>query len=302
MSETEPFDMETFQPLTGLRVALSGSVPEKEFWIHPTVDRSILAFVSEFCGSVFKLGGHIVHGNHPSFTPVIAAQAERFIGDHPEDRPLTLVASLLWEQGKEAEYRSRYEHVAELIFTPKLGSGGAEDPKTRKLSLTALRMELAEQSDVMVAVGGKLHKSTGFSPGVLQELTIAKWNHLPCFVISGLGGQAGAMELEVVSQLCEEARLEPELLTSLATTGDIASTIGAVIGHLIEKPPARHERVGRAIGEHFSPGTRFSTASPSSLPKLTTESVQASADRFDDVIRALNDSDLETFNRLLKSQ
>jgi len=60
--------------LTGVRVWVSGSLPETEISIEK--ERSdILEFVSRFSAKVFQLGGHIIHGSDPSFTPTLLEQA-----------------------------------------------------------------------------------------------------------------------------------------------------------------------------------------------------------------------------------
>lgn len=75
--------------LTGLRIWLSGAVPEVEAegpdieepvenWKGSPLDYGILGFVQEFSSLVFKLGGEIIHGCHPSFTPILLQQARRF--------------------------------------------------------------------------------------------------------------------------------------------------------------------------------------------------------------------------------
>ena len=54
-------------------IGISGAVPDREDWSEPAMDRGILEFVALFSGIVFKYGGRIVHGSHPTFTPIIAS-------------------------------------------------------------------------------------------------------------------------------------------------------------------------------------------------------------------------------------
>src|SRR5271170_3769649 len=56
-------------------IGISGAIPNRADWSEPAMDRGILEFVSLFTGIVLKYGGRIVHGCHPTFTPVILRQA-----------------------------------------------------------------------------------------------------------------------------------------------------------------------------------------------------------------------------------
>src|SRR5271154_6349646 len=76
-------------------IGLSGAVPDRRDWSEPAMDRGILEFVALFSGLVFKYGGRIVHGCHPTFTPIILRQARLQAGDRSR-KPITLVMSELW--------------------------------------------------------------------------------------------------------------------------------------------------------------------------------------------------------------
>jgi hypothetical protein len=76
-------------------IGLSGAVPDRRDWSEPAMDRGILEFVALFSGIVFKYGGRIVHGSHPTFTPVILRQA-RLQASNRSRKPVTLVMSELW--------------------------------------------------------------------------------------------------------------------------------------------------------------------------------------------------------------
>jgi hypothetical protein len=69
-------------------IGLSGAVPDRKDWSEPAMDRGILEFVALFSGIVFKYGGRIVHGSHPTFTPIILRQARLQAGDRSR-KPIT---------------------------------------------------------------------------------------------------------------------------------------------------------------------------------------------------------------------
>src|SRR6267154_4994581 len=82
--------------LSDFDIGLSGAVPGRESWSEPAMDRAILEFVSLFTGIVFKYGGRIVHGSHPTFTPVILRQARLHASKERSGKPVMLIMSELW--------------------------------------------------------------------------------------------------------------------------------------------------------------------------------------------------------------
>src|ERR1700683_3974190 len=76
-------------------IGLSGAVPDRRDWSEPAMDRGILEFIALFSGIVFKYGGRIVQGSHPTFMPIILRQARLHAGRRSR-KPVTLVMSALW--------------------------------------------------------------------------------------------------------------------------------------------------------------------------------------------------------------
>jgi SLOG cluster2 len=210
MSEKARFN-ELELPLWGLRVGLSGAVPEREHWgAVADLDRQILRFVSQFSNLVMAYGGEIVHGSHPTFAPVVAEAARRnglkTFGNETDQRPisqLTLVASQLWGEQPEVAFRASRIAQAPVILTPKIGQGDIKDTTTRNDSLTAMRLALCEEIDVLVAIGGKLHQSTQFNAGVLEELVQARWNKASCFIVA-CGGMTSQLDPELLRLFCAD--------------------------------------------------------------------------------------------------
>src|SRR5262249_1945273 len=151
--------------------------------------------------------GHIVHGNHPAFTPAIVGRAHAVVEGRaagaeresrpPERPPVALYASSLWPLAWEFPLRP---DVLSVVQTPKGGDGDRKDAKTRNPSLRALRLAMVQDVDVVVTVGGKLHRDTGYNPGVLEELTVGRWRKLPCFIVASYGGPAGELDAEILRQ------------------------------------------------------------------------------------------------------
>src|SRR5260221_9904157 len=177
-------------------IGLSGAVPDRADWSEPAMDRGILEFVALFSGIVFKYGGRIIHGCHPTFTPVILRQA-RLQGSKRLRKPVTLIMSDLWAKGLPSEDIESMTDISEFVVTRKIGDGGTTDTKTRNLSLSAMRRVLIDAQNVMVAVGGKMHRGDGMVPGVAEEMKMAEEKGIPRFLIGGLGGFARRLATEL---------------------------------------------------------------------------------------------------------
>src|SRR6267378_7979553 len=117
-------------------IGLSGAIPDRDDWSEPAMDRGILEFVSLFSGIVFKYGGRIVHGCHPTFTPIILRQARLQAGKRFR-KPITLVMSNLWARDLSPADVESMTDIAEFVVTKTDGDGGPEDAETRNRSLSA---------------------------------------------------------------------------------------------------------------------------------------------------------------------
>src|SRR5437773_8441593 len=149
--------------LEGYDVGLSGAVPDRHEWTEPAMDRGILEFVALMTSLVVKYGGRIVHGAHPTFTPVILRHAAQHATNRNKPA-VTLVMSKLWAKEYSADELETLRRHADVILTPQVGSGGPDNVETRNKSLRRMRLTLIDQMNVMVAVGGKLHRADGKIP------------------------------------------------------------------------------------------------------------------------------------------
>jgi hypothetical protein len=211
-------------------VGLSGAIPEREEWTEPAMDRAILEFVALLSGIVFKYGGRIVHGCHPTFTPIILRQA-RLHGANRNRVPVTLVMSELWAQSMASADIAGMTDIAEFIITPKVGKGGVEDADTRNSSLTAMRRVLIAKQNITVAVGGKLHDRDGFVPGVGEEMRMARDSGIPRFLVGGLGGYAKSMASELTpASLGNGLSRDEDIL--LFGTNDISACVNIIFRQL----------------------------------------------------------------------
>jgi hypothetical protein len=211
-------------------IGLSGAVPDRADWTEPAMDRGILEFVALFSGIVLKYGGRIVHGCHPTFTPIILRQARQQAPGR-QRLPVTLVMSDLWAKELSESDIASMTDIAEFVITKKVGDKGPEDTDTRNRSLSAMRRVLVNAQNVTVAVGGLTHRGDGLAPGVAEEVALAREKGLPQFLIGGLGGLTKELAQrvdpkELNNSLADEANL------ALFRTDDVGACVNILFEHL----------------------------------------------------------------------
>ena len=211
-------------------IGLSGAVPDRSNWSEPAMDRAILEFVALFSGIVFKYGGRIVHGSHPTFSSVILRQARLHAGPRSR-KPVTLVMSELWAKDLKEEDIGGMTDVAEFIVTRQIGNVGPADAKTRNDSLSAMRRVLIDSQNMMVAVGGKMHAADGNTPGVQEEMDLAKHKNVPRFLLAGMGGYTAQYARELTPAALLNGLSDEENIL-LFSTNDVSACVNVLFEHL----------------------------------------------------------------------
>src|SRR5258708_33325536 len=99
-------------PLQGLRIHLSGAVPEDATEAQATL---VQEFVQRFARAVFREGGVLIHGSHPSFEQPLKTAASAFVSAGGGRDSLILVRAQQFavskEQLEEIETQREYSKV-----------------------------------------------------------------------------------------------------------------------------------------------------------------------------------------------
>jgi uncharacterized protein len=177
------FDLET-KRLNGARIWLSGAIPTSA---SPEQKAEIEAFVRQFASAVFREGGSIIHGSHPTLRAILLECARVYQAEERGSRDcLTLVLSQWFSedpvkhQVNIADWQSTaLVHLSAISFKT-----GIQD------SLTEMRGWMADRCDAMVAIGGNWWEKNPGVAGVPDEIEMARERGLPCFLLGGLGGAA----------------------------------------------------------------------------------------------------------------
>lgn len=226
-------------PLQGVRIWLSGAVPPDATEVQRA---SILAFVGQFAASVFRSGGHILHGSHPSFTSTLLAEADRFVKAEGRKDCLTLAVSRYWSKDAQAVPIQQWRKHCMVYETPEASGGNARDE-----SLVKLRHWMSERCDAFVAVGGRWWKEVAGRAGVPIEAGLAIHRGLPCFLLGGLGGAAQGFVRDH-PELIDALRngLDHHTNAAIATNEEVAGLVNTVCTQLARLPLV-HGRVSDGI-------------------------------------------------------
>lgn len=221
-------------PLLGARIWLSGSVPEEQE--STEAQRStIRKFVRKFSRLVFEHGGHIVHGSHPSFTPVLLEESKRHQQQGGRKDALMLAVSRLWSKNPGVVPLDEWRQTAIVYETPE-----ASGERAREESLAQLRKWLVARCDAIVVVGGKWWRNLMGQAGIPLELGLAIERGLPCFLLGGLSGVAQdfvAKNPDTLSRLKNGLDLEANRV--LSTKEDVESIAEEVCIQLERLPLVR---------------------------------------------------------------
>ena len=170
-------------PLHGVRIWLAGAIPAGA---NETQKESLIAFVRALAANVFKNGGHILHGSHPTLVGPLLEEAKLHIAQGGRKDCLTLAVSKFWSKNPSAVPVQDWRQICMVYETAEVTAGASP----RDESLQILRQWMVDRCDAFVAVGGEWWQQLAGRAGVPIEAGLAMQRGLPCFLLGGLGGAA----------------------------------------------------------------------------------------------------------------
>jgi uncharacterized protein len=174
-------------PLKGARIWLSGSIPDT-----PGVPdaNSMRLFIEQLSGKIFRDGGSIIHGSHPTIWPMLLTQAEEYKAAGGSRECLTMAVSrqYLSEPVKNGIDMKRWQSCS-IVHEVAVETG--EDKKAQNLQ--RLRNWIADRCDAVVIVGGRGWEKNPGAAGIPVEFELARERGLPCFLVASLGGGGGGL-------------------------------------------------------------------------------------------------------------
>jgi len=229
----------TRNPLHGVRIWLSGAIPKEA---SSKQHNEIIYFVEQFAETVFRAGGHIIHGSHPSLTPTLLNMAEKYYKNGGRKDCLTLAVSKLWSKDTKVVPVQDWRETCMVYEIPEATGETARDD-----SLQILRQWMSSRCDAFVAVGGMWWKEVIGRSGVPVEAELAIKRGIPCFLLGGLDGAARDYvrdHPEVISLL--HNGLDDATNRSLATEENVGNIVQCVCDQL-SRLPLVHGRVSDGI-------------------------------------------------------
>jgi hypothetical protein len=163
-------------------IILSGAFPDAS----PDHQQHVKDALYAFARAVYDRGGTVIFGGHPTFEPMLVQIAR-------ERRP-----------GASAAHTRLY--LSRFFVAPaQLDAHGADATVTatpvvdddRAKSLTAMRRAMITDptARALVAIGGR-EPTPGRSPGVDEEVALARAAGLPVFLVGSAGGRTATLDAE----------------------------------------------------------------------------------------------------------
>jgi hypothetical protein len=233
--------MTDLSPLKGARVWLSGSRPEG---IDDAAAARFDAFVARLSELVFRAGGTIVHGSHPTIVDALLGAAKRYQDGAKGSRDCLVLAASKFHYDK---YKAQLEVWRSKSIVHEEPAVTKNDQPIEAESMKLLRYWMADHSDAVIAIGGKWWKVNPGAAGIPQEFQLARQRGLPCFLLAGLSG-AAAGYLEAQPEVLRNLKngLSEEENRALATDQDTDALATRVIEQLSRLPLVRGEPLGKS--------------------------------------------------------
>ncbi len=173
--------------LVGVRVCLSASLADD---MRPAPRTDTAEFIAQLARAVFREGGHVVHGSHPSIVPLLAAVAKETFPDGGATSRLTLVRAATFSGEQYAGAIEADRAFARVELIPAATPAEEDAARAEIRDLVPMRDWMADRCDVVVALGGRWFDRDAERAGIPIEIDAFLERGKPAFVITACGGAA----------------------------------------------------------------------------------------------------------------
>ncbi|MCA2964355.1 MAG: patatin-like phospholipase family protein [Acidobacteriaceae bacterium] len=222
-------------PLSGIRLWLSGSVPDgASSDLRERIERCTRLLAE----NAFSLNATLLHGFHPSLTPTLLAAARAYHEQSGARAPLHLFVAPYRGITAGSTYEDiPFQEIREVATLHEIPPGPSPEA-----TLDRLRNSLASHADAFLALGGKWWQTNQARAGVPREFELAASRGLPAFLLAGLSG-ATAGYLNEYPEILRSLRngLSPAANRQLSETTDIPGLLAGIFAQLALLPFRRRE-------------------------------------------------------------
>jgi hypothetical protein len=163
-----------------------------------------------------RLGGSIVFGGHPTFTPLIMEAARLVVPGHERKRVTVF----------QSEWYAAPAALADLAKNVTVRAIPAAADCAASLTAMRVAMIRAEAASAVVALGGRTDERGTHLPGIDEELRLARTARLPVHLLGGTGGRTAELALAAAGEKVPfdslGNRLSHEANEALYTTDEYA--------------------------------------------------------------------------------
>lgn len=147
--------------------------------------QDIISAVGDVAAEWLSLGGTVVMGGHPTFTPIILGAAQQTRPNDGPDATVVYQSRFFANEESAAWLAGR----AQVVLTESTGA--------RDSSLTLMRREMLGRVDLVAAVcvGGRTDEGGSHHPGVDEEIALAVDRGVPVILVATPGGRAAELAI-----------------------------------------------------------------------------------------------------------
>ena len=172
------------------RIVLSGAFPDCE----PEFQQNMSAAVHAVAEAALRSGVGLSFGAHPTFQFMLFDLAKRL---RAEDFRQALRMYVSRHFVKDATVEE-FQNNAEVFATDALTG---DNPRAASLTLMRREMLSDPEAGVLVVIGGKTSHG-GHSPGIDEEIALAREHGLPVFIFGSVGGRSS----EIIGEMSSAER------------------------------------------------------------------------------------------------